>query len=199
MTEVGLELARTARAVAAEWEGFEQRLDARKGYLRGTLRVAVVCTAKYFVPRLLGTFCKRYPEIDVSFEVLNRDGVVSRLRNNLDDIYVMSTPPADIDLVGEIFMANPLVMICATKNPLAKRTSLALSDLSAQRFILRERAQAHAWRLTTTLRAPNFAPTCGWSLVATRPLRNRWRGAWACLSSLATHCMGMRASTGCAC
>jgi LysR family transcriptional regulator, low CO2-responsive transcriptional regulator len=52
MTEVGLELARTARAVAAEWEGFEQRLDARKGYLRGTLRVAVVSTAKYFVPRL---------------------------------------------------------------------------------------------------------------------------------------------------
>ncbi|WP_366926764.1 LysR family transcriptional regulator [Rhodoferax sp.] len=53
MTEVGSELARTARAIAIEWDEFEQRVDARKGYTRGTLRVAVVSTAKYFVPRLL--------------------------------------------------------------------------------------------------------------------------------------------------
>jgi LysR family transcriptional regulator, low CO2-responsive transcriptional regulator len=158
MTEVGLELARTARAIATEWEGFEQRVDARKGYLRGTLRVAVVSTAKYFVPRLLGTFCKRYPEIDVSFEVLNRDGVVSRLRNNLDDIYVMSTPPADIDLVDEIFMANPLVVICATNNPLAKRTSLALSDLSAERFILRENGSGTRMAVDSYFKSAKFRP-----------------------------------------
>lgn len=95
-------------------------------------------TAKYFVPRLLGSFCKRYPEIDVSLEVLNRDGVVARLRNNLDDLYVMSVPPKDLDLVDEVFMANPLVAICASANPLAKRKSLSLAELTGQRFILRE-------------------------------------------------------------
>lgn len=158
MTEVGLELARTARTIATEWEGFEQRVDARKGYLRGTLRVAVVSTAKYFVPRLLGTFCKRYPEIDVSLEVLNRDGVVNRLRSNLDDLYVMSMPPADIDLVDETFMANPLVVIAATRSALAKRKQIVLSELAEERFILREKGSGTRMAIDQHFKAARFRP-----------------------------------------
>jgi DNA-binding transcriptional LysR family regulator len=55
LTEVGKELARTARAMSAEWEAFEQKIDGLKGLTRGRLKVAVVSTAKYFVPRLLTT------------------------------------------------------------------------------------------------------------------------------------------------
>ena len=158
MTEVGLELARTARGIATEWDGFEQMVDSRKGLVRGTLRVAVVSTAKYFVPRLLGSFCKRYPEIDISFEVLNRDGVVSRLRNNLDDIYVMSKPPADIDLVDDTFMANPLVMIAATRSPFAKRQQLALRELADERFILREKGSGTRMAIDHFFKAAKFRP-----------------------------------------
>ncbi len=46
LTEAGRELARTARAIAAEWENFGQKIDAMKGLTRGRLRVAVVSTAK---------------------------------------------------------------------------------------------------------------------------------------------------------
>ena len=78
LTEVGQELAQTARAVAHTWDAFEQNVDAAKGLSRGKLRVAVVSTAKYFMPHLIGSFCKRHPAIDVSLEILNRDGVVQR-------------------------------------------------------------------------------------------------------------------------
>jgi DNA-binding transcriptional LysR family regulator len=158
LTEVGSELARTARAMAAEWDGFEQRVDALKGYTRGKLRVALVSTAKYFVPRLLGSFCKRYPEIDVSLEVLNRDGVVARLRNNLDDLYVMSVPPKDLDLVDVVFMANPLVVICASANPLTKLKSLSLADLSGQRFILREEGSGTRMAVDNCFKKLKFRP-----------------------------------------
>ena len=158
MTEVGTELASTARAVAAEWDGFEQRMDALKGYTRGKLRVALVSTAKYFVPRLLGSFCKRYPDIDVSLEVLNRDGVVARLRNNLDDLYVMSVPPKDLDLVDEVFMANPLVLICASANPLAKQKSLSLAELCGQRFILREEGSGTRMAVDHCFKKLKFRP-----------------------------------------
>ena len=80
LTDAGKDLAKTARSVVDDWAAFGQRIDATKGLTRGKLRVAVVSTAKYFVPRLLGTFCAKYPEIDISLEVLNRDGVVQRLR-----------------------------------------------------------------------------------------------------------------------
>ena len=139
LTEAGEDLARTARAMSDTWDAFEQRMAARKGMTRGHLRVAVVSTAKYFIPRLLGGFCERYPEIDISLEVLNRDHVVSRLRANLDDLYVMSQPPADLMLEDDILMPNPLVLIAPASHPLAGQRHMALGQLQDQRFLLRER------------------------------------------------------------
>ncbi len=188
MTEVGLELARTARTIAAEWDGFEQMVDSRKGLVRGTLRVAVVSTAKYFVPRLLGSFCKRYPEIDISFEVLNRDGVVSRLRNNLDDIYVMSTPPADIDLVDETLMANPLVMIASTRSPLAKRPQLVLPDLAGERFILREKGSGTRMAIDHFFKAVKFRPNLRLELGSNEAIKESVAGGLG-ISVISSHAL----------
>lgn len=138
LTDVGKELAETARAVAQAWDGFEQHVDGIKGLSRGKLRVAVVSTAKYFMPRLIGSFCTRHPAIDVSLEILNRDGVVQRLRDNLDDLYIMSMPPADMQLGDQVFMPNPIVVIAASNHPLARRSGVSLQELASQRFILRE-------------------------------------------------------------
>lgn len=139
LTDIGKELATTARAIAQSWDSFEQNADAVKGLSRGKLKVAVVSTAKYFMPRLVGRFCQKYPEIDVSLEILNRDGVVQRLRDNMDDIYIMSKPPSDLDLSEEAFMPNPIVLIASTSNPLVKRNAVPLSELTKSRFILREK------------------------------------------------------------
>ena len=136
LTDVGKELAVTARAVAQTWDAFEQNVDAAKGLSRGKLRVAVVSTAKYFMPHLIGSFCKRHPAIDVSLEVLNRDGVVARLRDNRDDIYIMSMPPKDMDLGDEAFMPNPIVLIAPNADPLAKRTQVPLHELAQRQALL---------------------------------------------------------------
>ena len=138
LTEVGEELAATARALTLSWEAFEQNVDAIKGLARGKLRIAVVSTAKYFMPRLIGSFCQQHASIDVSLEILNRDGVVQRLRERRDDLYIMSQPPADIDLVDDILMPNPIVLIAPQADPLTKKRDLRLKDLAAHRFIRRE-------------------------------------------------------------
>jgi DNA-binding transcriptional LysR family regulator len=158
LTDAGWELARTARSISDEWAAFEQAIDARKGLRRGKLRVAVVSTAKYFVPRLLGTFCAQYPEVDISLEVLNRDGVVQRLRENLDDLYIMSQPPTDIELEDEIVMPNPLVVIAANIHPLTSRRKLQLQDLADQRFILRERGSGTRMAIDAHFKRSRFKP-----------------------------------------
>lgn len=188
MTEVGIELARTARAVGAEWDGFEQRVDALKGYTRGKLRVALVSTAKYFVPRLLGSFCKRYPEIDVSLEVLNRDGVVARLRNNLDDLYVMSVPPKDLDLVDDVFMTNPLVVICASANPLSKQRALSMDDLSGQRFILREEGSGTRMAVDKCFKKLKFRPDLRLELGSNEAIKESVAGGLG-ISVISSHAL----------
>jgi len=138
LTETGKALAITARDITQSLASFEQLANATKGIAKGHLRIAVVSTAKYFMPRLIGSFCKRHPLIDVSLEILNRDGVLGRLRQNTDDLYIMSMPPDDVVLVDEVLMPNPIVVIAASTDPLAKQKNVTLSDLKSRRFILRE-------------------------------------------------------------
>ncbi len=158
LTEVGQRLADTARAMTGAWEAFEQEVDALKGLSRGQLRVAVVSTAKYFMPRLMGSFCRAHPEIDISLEIQNRDGVVQRLREHRDDIYIMSMPPADMDLRDEVFLANPIVVIAANADPLAKRARVRLSELAARRFILREQGSGTRMAADRHFRKTRFKP-----------------------------------------
>ena len=158
LTDAGRELARTARAMVGEWEGFAQQVDATKGLERGRLKVAVVSTAEYFVPRLLGTFCDRHPSIEISLEVQNRDGVVARLRDNLDDLYVMSMPPADVAIEDRVLMPNPLVVIAPASHPLASRANAGLRDLRDARFILREPGSGTRMATDAHFRAAGFSP-----------------------------------------
>lgn len=138
LTAAGETLAETARAMLDEWIAFEQAINAMKGLEQGRLRVALVSTAKYFVPRLLGSFCRDHPNIEIALEILNRDGVVARLLENRDDLYIMSMPPEKLKLEKYAFLDNPLVLIAPKGHRLTGR-HLELADLAAERFILRER------------------------------------------------------------
>jgi len=196
LTEAGRDLARTARLIAGEWSAFEQRMDATKGLMRGQLRVAVVSTAKYFVPRLLGTFCARYPQIDISLEVLNRDGVVQRLRDNLDDLYIMSRPPADMDLEDQVFMPNPLVVIAAQTHPLAVEADLELSTLSGLRFILREQGSGTRMAVDDHFKQRAFKPDLRLELGSNEAIKEAVAGGLG-VSIISIHALhGLRSEHG---
>ena len=158
LTDTGRELAQTVREIAHAWDAFEQGVDASRGLTRGKLKVAVVSTAKYFMPRLIGGFCRKYPGIDVSLEILNRDGVVHRLKENLDDLYIMSQPPASMELADEVFMDNPLVLIAAALDPIVKQPTLALASLAQRRFILREKGSGTRMGVDQHFRKHKFRP-----------------------------------------
>jgi DNA-binding transcriptional LysR family regulator len=138
LTSAGEAVAETARVMGEEWARLQQTIDAMKGHRKGRLRVTITSTAEYFVPRIVGGFCQDYPEVDISLEILNRDGVVQRLRQNADDLYIMSMPPADLPLEQHVFLDNPLVVIAPLLHPLVRRRKLALADIRDESFILRE-------------------------------------------------------------
>ena len=158
LTEAGQELATTAHAMQREWENFEQKVAALKGVERGRLRVAVVSTAKYFIPRLLGEFCAAHPGVEIALEVLNRDGVIERLRNNLDDLYIMSRPPTDLALEDRVFLPNPLVLIGPKQHPLARRKGIDLKSLAHERFIMREAGSGTRLATDAHFKTQRFTP-----------------------------------------
>ena len=189
LTAAGEALAVSARAMVEEWANFEQRIDAMQGLARGRLRVGVVSTAKYFVPRILGGFCTRYPEIDVILDVQNRDGVVTALRDNRHDLYIMSRPPADIEIVQQPFLSNPLVLIAAEGHPLAGRRGIALAELAGERFILRERGSGTRLACDEYFAACGFVPSVRLELGSNVAIKQSVAGGMG-LSVISSHTLG---------
>ncbi len=109
-----------------------------KGLKKGTLRLAVVTTAKYFAPRLLGPFCLAHSGVDVSLKVSNRERILERLASNQDDLYILGQPPEDIDATAEPFLENQLVVLAPANHPLAKVRNIPLSRLANEPFLVRE-------------------------------------------------------------
>jgi DNA-binding transcriptional LysR family regulator len=189
LTEAGQALARTARAIAGEWDAFEQRISGAKGLTSGRLKVAVVSTAKYFVPRLLGSFCKLHPQIDISLEVLNRDHVITRLRANLDDLYVMSMPPGICrwrtrSSCPTRWWSSPPQ---ATGWPPGKRVTLA--QLQGERFILREKGSGTRMATDAHLRQLGFVPSAVLELGSNEAIKESVEGQLG-VSIVSRHALG---------
>ncbi|MBL1276747.1 MAG: LysR family transcriptional regulator [Ectothiorhodospiraceae bacterium] len=138
LTDAGEALLITCREIFESLNNFEMQILDMKGLKRGKLRFAVVTTAKYFAPRLLGSFCRQYPGIDVSLEVCNREGLLERISENLDDLYVLGQPPNGLNVVYEAFLDNHLVVVAANNHPLAKQRNISLKRLAQEPFIMRE-------------------------------------------------------------
>lgn len=138
LTDAGRELYASALEIFDTVGRLESRLASLSGLQAGLLKLSVVTTAKYFFPHLLGPFCRRYPNIEVTFNIGNRGAMINRLRQNKDDFYVFSHLPEDIDIEKFEFVNNPLVVVAPVDHPLAKKKNINFSKLCGDPFIMRE-------------------------------------------------------------
>ena len=139
LTDAGKELLDTCQQIFSSLDNFEMKVADLKGTKEGKLRLSVITTATYFIPRLLGSFCQQYPSIDVSLQVTNHQQMRTRMQQNKDDLYILSQPPEDIDLKSQPFIENPLVVVVRKDHPLTNQGGkVALADLQPYPFIMRE-------------------------------------------------------------
>lgn len=138
LTDAGKELLDTCRDIFDRLDNFEMKIADFKGAKQGKLRLAMVTTAKYFMPRLLGSFCQEYQAIDISLEVTNNHNLVRRMLENQDDLYILSQLPEDLDLNARRFMGNPLVVVARQDHPLAGESNIPIKRLKEESFIMRE-------------------------------------------------------------
>ncbi|MDA8393100.1 MAG: LysR substrate-binding domain-containing protein [Actinomycetota bacterium] len=138
LTPAGTLVEVASRDIFDRLEALGVALAETRGLERGSLRLSIITSAKYFVPRLLGGFCKLHPGIDVSLEVDNRDRLLERLTRNLDDLYIMGNTPDNLNVVSLPFMMNPLVVVAPASHPLASERDIPPSRLAGEPFIMRE-------------------------------------------------------------
>jgi DNA-binding transcriptional LysR family regulator len=102
------------------------------------LRVGAVTTAgEHIAPQLMQAFAARHPEVALSVDVGNRERVFERLRTHRSDVAIGGRPPGD-GIVGERFLDNPIVVITAPDDPLAKGRRVRVERLGSRPWLLRE-------------------------------------------------------------
>ena len=102
------------------------------------LRIGAVTTAgEHIAPQLMQAFAARHPEVTLSVDVGNRERVFERLRTHRSDVAIGGRPPDD-GIVGERFIANPIVVITAPDDPLASARRVRVEQLGSRPWLLRE-------------------------------------------------------------
>ncbi len=138
MTEAGHELQRYSSHILQQLTEAESVFSDMKGLRQGKLMITVATTASYFMPQLLGEFNRRFPGINISLDVANREVLLQRLARNETDVAIMGRPPAGLGLEAVSFMENPLVVIAPPQHPLAREQAIPLSRLQQETFLVRE-------------------------------------------------------------
>ncbi|WP_083000661.1 LysR family transcriptional regulator [Halomonas sp. GT] len=142
MTATGQALYQASRDVLGRFDDFSDQLSDLQHGSKGRFSIALVNTAQYVLPRLLGPFSQAFPEVDVTVHIGNRRQVLARFERQEDDLYVFSHPPALAHAVASRFMRNPLVAIAAADHPLAKQKAVTMEQLLSERLLLREPGSA---------------------------------------------------------
>jgi DNA-binding transcriptional LysR family regulator len=138
VTEAGQELLTRSREILRSIKAADEALDGFRGLRRGRINLAVVSTAKYFVPQLLASFRKEYPELEIRLAVNNRNSVIEQLVGNEVDLAIMGRAPQAVDMVSEAFADNPHVIIASPEHPLAGRRRIPVAQLAEETFVVRE-------------------------------------------------------------
>jgi DNA-binding transcriptional LysR family regulator len=147
MTPAGEELLSSSKVIFEELQQVNTRLARLKGGMSGELKISVVTSAKFFVPHLLGAFQKLYPEVTFKLTVANRNQILGRIENNIDDLTIMAHTPKNSSVVALPILRNLLILVASPRHRLAKRKRILLSDLQGEKFLFREKGSGT--RMTT--------------------------------------------------
>lgn len=195
-TEIGSELYESCRRIFESLANLEMKVSDHKGMKRGRLRLGVVTTAKYFVPEVLGDFCRLYPGIDVALKVSNRDRIIERLNAFEDDLYIMGQAPDEgMEIESYPFAPNPLVVMAPSDHPLVGEKNIPLSRIAEEPLILREPGSGIRDTVLREFERHGFKPKVRMELGSNEAIKHAVVGGLG-LSILSLHTLSLEGPNG---
>lgn len=195
LTEAGHLVEEASREILERLARLDSDLAGNQGLDRGKLRVSMISTVKYFLPRLLGNFCREHPGVDLALEVCNRVQILQRLNCNLDDLYFMGRPPENLTVVAIPFMENQLVVVASTDHPLAHARDVVPGGLAEEFFIMREQGSGTRLAAEQFFSAHGVRPRIRMTLGSNEAVKQAVAGGLG-LAVLSRHTLAMDETSG---
>lgn len=171
LTDAGAHVLAMVERVEAALRDCEQSLDMIAGRSGGRVAMGAVSTAKYFVPFAIAAFSRRFPKVDVTLRIGNREEIRDALRGYDLDIAVMGRPPADVEVEMRPLGRHPHIIIAAPDHRLARRRHIAMSELADETFITREPGSGTRMLMQEYFERIRLAPKLGMAMDSNETIK----------------------------
>jgi LysR family transcriptional regulator, low CO2-responsive transcriptional regulator len=194
LTEAGQVTLRLCRDVFDALNRAQMTLADMSGLKQGRFRLCVVTTAEYFAPRVLGAFSERYPEVDLELLILNRRLLLSRLRENMDDLYILGQPPEGLDVTATAFLNNPQIPLAARHHHLAGQRAVPLEVFAREPMIIRESGSGTRKAVELFFKQEGLRPRIKMELGSNEAIKQAVAGGLG-VTILSRHCVSLAGDT----
>lgn len=117
----------------------EARVGELTGQVTGPLMIGASTTiAEYQLPRILGEFKERFPQVQARLTVANSETVAAKVADHSLDVGLIEAPSHNPNLITLACCEDELVMICSPNHALASRSSVNATDIAEQPYVSRE-------------------------------------------------------------
>ena len=122
--------------------------------------------ATYILPRAIGGFRKRYPEIRTTVRTADSSDVIEMVLESEAEVGIIGKRPPAGKLVSEALWKDRLVLAVPAAHPWAKRKSLRLREIGKEPFVIREKGSGTRETLEGCLRDAGGPGTSNLDVVA---------------------------------
>lgn len=139
LTTAGQAVHQRARRILDLWEETLQELRRLQQGLSGRLVVgASSIPGTYLLPRLLGPFTRRYPDVKFSLRTGDSAAMAEEALNRTVDLAVIGAPARDRRLVNLELPGDRLQLVAPPGHPLAAAGRVPIESITKEPFVLRE-------------------------------------------------------------
>ncbi len=134
--EVALEYAEKILDLSSE---METRLGELTGEISGKLMIGASTTiAEYLLPRILGEFKAKYPQVKAHLTVANSETIENKVADHTLDLGLIEAQSHHPILNTDLCCNDELVVICSPNHEFANFASLTALQLAEQPYVSRE-------------------------------------------------------------
>ena len=137
----------------------------------GCLSIAMVSSAKYFMPRLMAQFKQQYPLVELQCKTMHRSRLIAAVCNYEVELGVLTDAPVNENTQSICLATNELVFIAHPQHPLAACNKVSVTQLRSENFIVREQEALISQRLFGLCASAKLQPNVVLTLDSTEAIK----------------------------
>ncbi len=139
LTQTGELVMGYAERILALTAEMEARVGELTGQVTGPLMIGASTTiAEYQLPRILGEFKERFPQVQARLTVANSETVAAKVAERSLDVGLIEAPSQHPHLTTLACCEDELVMICSPNHALASRHTVTAKEIAEHPYVSRE-------------------------------------------------------------